>query len=68
MTLRLSSSWAMETHSRAMGMHFLPMRDARGDARVLSRATRDACAQSHDGTKYARCVDIECEMRVEHHA
>jgi hypothetical protein len=58
----------METHSRAKVKHFLPMRDARDDARVVSRATRDACAQSNDGAKYARCVDIECEMRVEHHA
>jgi len=58
----------METHSRAKVKHFLPMRDARDDARDVSRATRDACARSHDGAKYARCVDIRREMRVEHHA
>ena len=58
----------METHSRAKVKHFLPMRDARDDACVVSRATRDACMQSENVAKYARCVDIEREMRVEHHA
>jgi hypothetical protein len=58
----------METHSRAKVKHFLPKRGARVDARVVSRATCDARAHSNGGAKYARCVDIGREMRVEHHA
>jgi len=33
-----------------------------------SRATRDARAALDDCVKYARSVDIECQMRVQHHA
>ena len=58
----------METHSRAKVKHFLTMRDARDDARVHSPATRDVARTLDGRAKYARSVDIECEMHVQHHA
>jgi hypothetical protein len=66
-TLR-HSSCVMETHSRAKVKHFL------GRAAPRRRASRHALrvmrAHATAGTpaKYARCVDITCEMRVSHHA
>ena len=58
----------METHSRAKVKHFLTMRDAREHARVVHVRRARARHTLDDGAKYARSVDIECEMRVQHHA
>jgi len=58
----------METHSRAKVKHFLPMRDARAVARARVCDARRCARALDNGAKYARCVDIEREMRVQHHA